>query len=496
MKTIFRDVGLFLHVPAAMAVISIPVCWLAKETYALIPLLTCAISSLATGQLFYRLTKSQSQSSSRTPYAMMTAALGWLLLPLFGAIPILMTANAPDLAPDLSTTILRYQDPWNAVFEAFSGFTSTGLSMATNYSEIPHTLQWWRSLMQWVGGVGVIVLVISLLEPTIEPDRLYNAEGRSQKIGLTLSKTVKHIWWIYLIYTVGSIFLFRIVGMNWWEALNHGMTGIATGGFSVTENSIENYGVGVKLAVIVVMTMGAISFSAHYQFLRHRKLSAFWSDDQHKALWILLFGGTLCLWGFNRLAFKNVPFVDILFQWSSALGTCGFGTTSVESWDGGAKLLMVIAMLIGGAAGSTAGGIKLSRFVIVFKAIIWRFRRISLLPHEMMRYELDGEVLDESEANRRVEAAAVLTILWLSLVVVGIFILQYIKLPASNLIDVIFEAASATSGVGISSGVTHPDLPWLGKLTLICLMWIGRLEIISVLLLFSIPIKFIIYRKQ
>ncbi|MDJ0572162.1 MAG: potassium transporter TrkG [Pleurocapsa sp. MO_192.B19] len=493
MKTILRDIGLFLHIPGIMAVISIPVCLLAKETYALIPLLTCAIASLAIGQLLYRLTKSK--NSSRIPYAMATAALGWFLLPLFGSIPILMTANAPDLAPDLSTTILQFQNPWNAIFEAFSGFTSTGLSMAFDYGEIPHTLQWWRSRMQWVGGVGVIVLVISLLEPATEPDQLYNAEGRSQRIGLTLSKTVKRIWWIYLIYTIGSIFLFRIVGMTWWEALNHGMTGIATGGFSVTENSIGNYGVGVKLAVIVVMTLGAISFSAHYQFLRHRKLSAFWSDNQHQALWILLLGGTFLLWGFNRLAFRNVPFIDILFQWSSALGTCGFGTVSVESWDGGAKLLMTLAMLIGGAAGSTAGGIKLSRFVIVFKAIIWRFRRIALLPHEMMRYELDGEILRESEANRRVEAAAVLAILWLGVVSTGIFILQYLKLPTYDLIDVIFEVASATSGVGISTGITHPDLPWLAKLTLICLMWIGRLEIISVLLLLSLPIKSFANRK-
>ena len=488
MKTIIRDIGLFLHVPAIMATISIPVCLLARETYALIPLLTCAIASIVIGQLLYRLTNSQ--SSSRLPYAMVTAALGWLILPLFGAIPILMMANAPDLAPDLSTTILRFQDPWNAIFEAFSGFTSTGLSMATNYSEIPHILQWWRSLMQWIGGVGVIVLVISLLEPVTEPNRLYNAEGRSQRIGLTLSKTVKHIWWIYLIYTIGSIFLFRIVGMTWWEALNHAMTGIATGGFSVSENSISNYSMGVKLAVIVVMTLGAISFSVHYQFLRHGKLSAFWSDNQHQALWILLGGGTIVLWTFNRLAFKDIPLIDLLFQWSSALGTCGFSTVSVASWDGGAKLLMTLAMLIGGAAGSTAGGIKLSRFVIIFKAIIWRFRRIALLPHEMMRYELDGEIIDESEANRRVEAAAVLAILWLSVVTLGIFILQYLKLPTYNLIDVIFEAASATSGVGISTGITHPDLPWLGKLTLICLMWIGRLEVVSVLLLFSLPIKY------
>ncbi|MEO0836884.1 MAG: TrkH family potassium uptake protein [Cyanobacteria bacterium J06642_3] len=488
MKTIIRDLGLFLHIPGIMAVISLPVCLLAKENYALIPLLTCAIASLVTGQVLYNLSKSK--GSSRIPYAMATAALGWLFLPLFSSIPIYMMANAPNLAPDLSTTILQFQNPWNAVFEAFSGFTSTGLSMAFNYSELPHTLQWWRSLIEWVGGVGVIVLVITILEPATEPDQLYNAEGRSQRIGLTLSQTVKRIWWIYLIYTVGGIFLFRIVGMTWWEALNHGMTGIATGGFSVTQNSIGDYGVAVKLAVIVVMILGAISFSNHDQFLRHRKLSAFWSDDQHRTLWIILILGTVLLWGFNSLAFKTVPLVDILFQWSSALSTCGFGTTSVESWDGGAKLLMTFAMLVGGAAGSTAGGIKLSRLVIIFKAIVWRFRRVALLPHEMMRYELDGKVIPESEANRRVEAAAVLAILWISVVVIGIFMLQYLKLPTYDLIDVIFEVASATSGVGISTGITHPDLPWLGKLTLICLMWIGRLEVISALLLLSLPIKY------
>lgn len=488
MKTIFRDIGLFLHLPGIMALISIPVCLFSQEIYALFPLLVCAIVSLGIGQILYRIARTK--TSSRLPYAMATAALGWLLLPLFGSIPLFLTANAPDLSPDLSTTILPFRQPLNCIFEAFSGFTSTGLSMAFDYSNLPHTIQWWRSLMEWVGGVGVIVLVISLLEPATEPDKLYNAEGRSQRIGLTLSQTVKHIWWIYLLYTIASIFLFRILGMNWWEALNHGMTGIATGGFSITEDSIAHYSIALKIAVIVVMILGAISFSVHYQFLHNRKLNAFWSDNQHQALWILLFVGTIVLWGFNRLALRNTSFVDVLFQWTSALSTCGFGTVSVGDWDGGAKLLMTVVMLIGGAAGSTAGGIKLSRFVTIFKAIIWRFRRIALLPHEMMRYELNGEIISEPEANRRVEAAAVLAILWLSVVVTGIFILQYLKLPTYDLVDVIFEVASATSGVGISTGITHPDLPWLGKLTLICLMWIGRLEIIPVLLLWSLPIKF------
>lgn len=492
-KTTLRDIGLFLHVPGIMALVSLPICWLSEEFYTFIPLLTCAIVSLVTGQLLFRQTKSK--SSNRIPYAMATAALGWLLVPIFGAIPLLMTATAPNIAPDLSTTILAFENPWNCLFEAFSAFTSTGLSMAFNYSEIPYTLQWWRSLMEWVGGVGVIVLLISLLEPTTEPYQLYNAEGREQRIGLTLTQTVKRIWWIYIIYTVGGIFLFRIVGMSWWSALNHGMTGIATGGFSVSEGSIANYSLAVKLAVMIVMILGAISFSAHYKFLRHGKISALWSDNQHQALWFLLLVGTALLWGMHNLANRNVAFIDILFQWTSALTTCGFGTVSVAEWDGGAKLLMTLAMAVGGAAGSTAGGIKLSRLVIIFKAIVWRFRRITLLPHEMMRYKLNGDLLTEPEASRRIDAAAVLAILWLTVSIVGVFILQYLKLPTYNLIDVIFEVASATSGVGLSTGITHPDLPWLGKLTLMTLMWMGRLEIISALLLMSLPIKTLVDRK-
>lgn len=151
MRTILRDLGLFLNVPAVMVIISVPVCLLSGETYAFIPLLTCAIASLTVGQLLYRQTKSK--ASNRIPYAMVTAALGWLLIPLFGSIPLFTIANVPDLAPDLTATILRFQNPWNAIFEAFSGFTSTGLSMALNYSELPRIVQWWRSLSEWVGGV-------------------------------------------------------------------------------------------------------------------------------------------------------------------------------------------------------------------------------------------------------------------------------------------------------------------------------------------------------
>ena len=488
MKTVIRDIGLLLHLPAVMAIASIPVCLVSKEFYAFVPLIACIFVSLLSGQLLYRFVRVDSDTSTRLPLGMLTAACGWLFLPLYCSVPIYLTAKA--MPPEtIAETMSNFQNIQNALFEAYSGFTSTGLSMALKYSEIPHTIQWWRSLMEWIGGVGAIALVIALLEPATEPYKLYNAEGRSKTIGMTLSQTVKNIWWIYLLYTIASIFLFRIAGMNWWEALNHGMTGIATGGFSVTDDSIGSYGLPAKLAVIIVMVLGSISFSIHYRFFRRRSLAAFWSDNQHQALWLILFGGGGILLLFNRLSGISVPRIDSLFQWVSAVSTCGFGTTSLEDWSGEAKFLLTLAMLIGGAAGSTAGGIKLSRFVTVIKAIGWRFKRVALLPHEMMRYQLDGEAMSEAEANRRVEAAAVLAILWLTVFTIGVFILQLYLPQGRSLIDVMFEVASAISGVGISSGITSPDLPFPAKLTLICLMWMGRLEIVPVLLLFSLPFK-------
>ncbi|WP_036482038.1 TrkH family potassium uptake protein [Myxosarcina sp. GI1] len=493
-KTILRDLGLFLHIPGVMALISLPVCLAWGETYAVRPFVICAIASLATGQILYRCCCSA--NASRTPYAMITAALGWLILPLFAAIPLVAIANELSIAPGTSATILRFSNPWNAIFEGMAGFTSAGLSMALHYDELPRSIQWWRSLMQWVGGVGVIVLVISVLEPSTNPYQLYNAEARQKRIGLTVGTTVRYIWWIYLLYTVFAIFLLRIAGMSWWSALNHSFTAISTGGFSIRDDSIGAYGAAVKIATMVVMILGAISFPIHYKLIYKRRWKALVEDNQHQALWILLVLGIVGLWFLNYLANAPTSLLDTIFQWVSALTTTGFNTVQIKPWNEGAKLLMAIAMIIGGAAGSTTGGIKLNRFVFLFKAVIWRFRLIALLPHEMMRYRLDGEIVKEAEANRRIEAAAVIAFLWMVFLAIGVLILSQLQLPQYTLSDTIFETASALGSVGLSTGITHPDLPWLGKLVLIVLMWMGRLEIIPVLLLLSLPIKTISQRVK
>ncbi|MEW5857726.1 MAG: TrkH family potassium uptake protein [Cyanobacteriota bacterium] len=466
-----------------MALVSLPVCFAFGEYYAIGAFLWTAFFSLGIGQLVYRLFRKASEEA-HLRHAMLTVALSWGLVPLFGAIPFLLIASHLARFPLTPLTVLKFQEPWNAVFESFSGFTSTGLSMALYASELPRSLQWWRSFTEWIGGVGMIVLVLSVLEPITDPYQLYYAEGRQKKIALTVTGTVRKIWKIYLLYTVLSVLLLRWVGMPWWEALNHGVTGIATGGFSVKDDSIGAYDPIVQLAVILIMIAGAISFSAHYQLLYQRRLSALWQNAQHRTLWLLLVLGTLVLLLENYSFQKSFLWLDSLFQWVSALATCGFDTTDLQRWSPGAKLFLSLGMVFGAASGSTAGGLKLSRLVSLYKGVLWRFQRLSLRPHQLMRYELEGEVLTEPEASRQIESAAVLGVLWVGLLGIGVMLLLQVVLPKYTLSDVILEAASALGSVGLSTGITHPDLHWLGKLLLILFMWMGRLEIVPVLVLF------------
>ncbi|MDY6936509.1 MAG: TrkH family potassium uptake protein [Cyanobacteriota bacterium] len=465
-----------------MAILSLPICLIWQEYYALIPFAIAAIASIATGQLFYR--PFRHVGESRMYHALIAVAIAWGIIPLFAAIPFSVIASH-FAASDAPLTIREFQDPLNCIFEAFSGFTSAGLSVARKASKLPHSLQWWRSFMQWMGGVGVIVLAISLLEPSSDSEQLYSAEGRSSKIGLTVQSTVRKIWKIYLGYTVGSILLLWLVGMPVWEAINHGMAGISTGGFSIKDDSMGAYSPTIRLAVSAIMTLGAISFPVHYRLWRDRRPSALWGNDQHVALWLLLGVGFGLLVAINAVYQDSIPWLESWFQWVSALGTCGFNSTNINAWSGTAKLLMTIAFVIGGTAGSTVGGLKLSRVTTLYRAILWHFQRLTLKPHQMMRYEIDGEVVTETEASRRVEGAAVLAMLWMAMLLLGLFSLRTVAPPQYTSIDVAFETASALGSVGLSIGITGPELPWLGRLTEILLMWMGRLEIVPVLLFLS-----------
>jgi trk system potassium uptake protein TrkH len=480
-KTVLSGLGLVLHVPGFMALASLPVCLWFEEWYALLPFFLVALVSFASGQSLYRPFRHDGETQLR--HAMMIAALAWVTIPVIGSLPYLAIASYLAALPDAPRTVLLFQSPWNALFEAVSGFTATGLTMSLRPSQLPYSLQWWRSFTEWVGGVGIIVLMLAVVKARLGARYLYRSEAREEKILPSVTSTVRMIWWIYLLYTGLSVLLLRVVGMSWWAALNHGMTGIATGGFSLADRGVAEYSADIQVALIAIMLIGAISFAVHYELLWEWRWDALWHDAQHKSLYSMTALGAVLLFLENYWATGSLLWLATAFQWVSALATAGFQTVDLRSWSSTAQIMLIVAMIAGGAAGSTAGGLKQVRVVVISKSIYWSFRRIVMKPHELMRYEIDGQGLSEEQALQRVDAASVMALMWLALLLVATLTLLHFVPAEFTPTDVGLEVASALGNVGLSTGVSHPDLAWPAKLTLILAMWIGRLEVFPVLIL-------------
>jgi trk system potassium uptake protein TrkH len=416
--------------------------------------------------------------------AMVTAALGWFFISLIGSIPFWLIPY--------DTSNLLYMSPLSAFFESMSGWTGTGLTMVGgSEANLPGTLQFWRSLIQWVGGVGVIVLTLSILaRPGTGSFVLYKGEARDQKTHPSIVSTVRTIWWIFLLFTIIGIIVLIIIGglttngMTPWQSLNHAMTGIATGGFSVTNDSIASFGVISQIAIMVLMIFGAIAFAAHYDLLKGR-IKKFFADAQLRAIIALLILGVIGLTVINLNNYGHDFWTSLKysgFQFTSALTCTGFATVeNIAGWAESAKLILAFAMIIGGAAGSTAGGIKLFRAILLYKGVGWRIKRAISTPRRVFVHKLGEKSLSKEDAMDLINEAAIISFMWVILLTIGIVIL--IHTTGSSLSNVVFEVCSAQGNVGLSTGITSINMNPAAKTMLIFNMWIGRLEIIPIIVL-------------
>ena len=231
------------------------------------------------------------------------------------------------------------------------------------------------------------------------------------------------------------------------------------------------------------MIFGAISFAVHYELMRGNGAILI-KDVQTRWLLILLAAGSLFLALENSLALGPIRALrDSAFQFVSAMTCTGFQTANIRSWSDTAKLLLAAGMMFGGAAGSTAGGIKIIRMIILMKGVQWRFRRIISPRGAIVPFRIGPTVVDPAEVGQRLEDASLITFLWLIFLGLGVIVLLHTSPKEFSLSDVIFEVASAQGNVGLSVGITSPVMPTLSKLALSFNMWIGRLEIIPVLML-------------
>ncbi|MFB6180131.1 MAG: TrkH family potassium uptake protein [Halorientalis sp.] len=499
--TIARDLGRMLQALSVMMFVSIVVSVVWGEFYAIPALLVSGSLPLGIGWLLAR--RYESAADPGKLHGMMIAASGWLLIAVFGALPFVFLAWTAALDPQFvpaavrTATLAAFQNPLNAVFESMSGFSGTGLTMSVHENLLPATLQWWRSLIQWVGGVGVIVLTTAILaRPGSGSLTLYESEARSEKIHPSIVNTVRTIWWIFTLFTFVSIVLLWIAGMPMWDAINHAMTGLATGGFSVTDHSIATYHSAViDFALLPVMILGSIAFPIHFLILQG-DIENLYTDLQTR--WVFgFFGlGTLALTGSLYAAHLYAPgslpasvfesFRYAAFQFVSAASCTGFQTAGSlgQRWPVGAQLIVSVGMIVGAAAGSTVGGIKLIRALTLVKGTAFRIQGVFYPETAVRRFRLNGRTLSDMETSREFEEAAIISFLWVVFLAAGIAVLlATINMGHYTLENVIFEVASAQGNVGLSTGITGPGMPTVTKATLIFNMWIGRLEIIPVLVL-------------
>lgn len=477
-------VGVLAHLPALLAAATLPVCVLSGESWAVGPFVTAGAFSALLGQGLVRTFRPRPDTDLHD--AMIVASLAWVLVPIAGAIPLVLVARASGGAfPDADV----FASPLNALFEATSGFTSTGLTMSEHPGALPHSIQWWRSSTQWIGGLGVIVLMLAVVRPGSAPLQLFRAEAREERALPSVKSTARAFVGIYAGWTAIGIVLLWLAGAPAWQAVNHGLTAVATGGFTITERGSLG-GRGVELAVMALVVVGALSFNAHQRLLRTRRLGALWSDAQHRLFLALLALFCVAVSLESRASLDAWALPESTFQAVSALCTAGFQTAELQTWSEGGKLLLVAAMVLGGAAGSTAGGIKMARAYLLLRGIQWRYRQILVRPHEVMRHALDGRGVPRERAIGAVEGAAVLALAWIVCLFLGTLALLHAAPGDPTLGSVLLEAASAQGNVGLSTGITGPELPVGGKLVLMGLMWAGRLEILPVLIL----IRELLYR--
>lgn len=480
-KTVLHDAGQIIQVPGFMGLPALAVCAFFGEWRLMPGFALMLVLSVGAGQALSRALAPAEDALPGSSTA--TVALAWAVVPFLAAIPLY--AAALTGAP-LTEATARFGSFTNALFEATSGFTATGLTMVLNESELPRALQWWRSSIEWVGGIGVVLLALLVLDPSEGEEDLFTTEDNIGTLASRTQNTVRKLWMIFVGYTVAAILAFWTAGMPFWEALNHGMTGIATGGFSVTDDSFIGYSPALKLVGVGVTLVGAVSFSTHYLMLVQRRWKAVLQHVQVITLGVLLILGTAVLALINRIEEGQVMFVDTLFQWVSGWGTCGFSSVQLSNWSPAALLLIALGMFVGGASGSTTGGIKLKRLALLCKSALWTIR--SKMSRQGNTYRFDGEDLSAERAFSKVQTAATLALLFLLALAAGTLLLLLMVGDAYTLTQIFFDAASALGTVGLTSGMTGPSLYAPAKYVLMALMYLGRLEITAFLVLLAWPL--------
>ena len=413
--------------------------------------------------------------SRRDAYVVVTAT--WIVFSVFGMFPFLIHGSVTNLS--------------EAFFETMSGFTTTGVTTISDVERLPHGILFWRSLMQWIGGLGIVFFTIAVLPSLVGGSvKVFAAEATGpmrSKMHPRLSTTAKWIWSVYFLLTIVCGLSFWAAGMEWFDAMNYAMTTTATGGFSTHNGSTVFFNsVTIEYLSILFMFLAGINFTLLYMSVFRFKIGSLFRNSEFKFYLAVVIFATLWIMYMlvTRLHYNYEPaFRSALFQVVSFITTTGLSNDNAGMWPHITWAILGLLMFNGACAGSTTGGFKCIRAIMLFKVLRNEFRQI-LHPNAVLPVKINGQSIGQ---NRLVSLLAVFLIYILMLlfittgmVVSGIDITNAMTIALSLICNV---GAGLDTNIGpvMSWADLSDTMKWISSL----LMLVGRLEIMAVLVLFT-----------
>ncbi len=473
LKIIFKVLGLLLLVEGIAMLLALIIAII----YGGNDILAFSISSginLATGGIITLLSKNAKKDIGKRE-GFIIVSMVWVVFSLFGSFPYMLSGSIPNFT--------------DAFFETISGFTTTGSSILNDIEALPHGILFWRSISQWLGGMGIIVLSLAILPVFgIGGMQLFIAEvpgPTPDKISPRIKQTAKALWGIYMLFTVVETILLWIGGMSLYDAVCHSFTTMATGGFSTKQASIAHWSSPfIQYVIIFFMFIAGTNFTLSYLAIKGKFANAF-KDEEFKYYSIITLSFTalitLGLVLSSQLNFEQA-FRDALFQVVSIVTTTGFATADYLLWSPVLTILIFALFFFGGSAGSTGGGIKIMRIVVLAKNGYYELKRL-IHPHAIIPVKFNKHSVD----TKIVTNVLAFFMLYMAVFSVSTIIFTLIEPDMESSMGAV---ATSLGNIGPGLGSVGPaenfyHIKPIGKWFLSFLMLLGRLELFTVLVLFS-----------
>lgn len=470
---ILRVLSFLLLVVSAFMLSGILFAWYFHEP--VWPLFISFLVTVATGGLSWVLLGKRNTRGIGKREGYLIVALSWIVVSLFGSLPYILSNSIPSFT--------------NAFFETMSGFTTTGASILTDIEAVPKNILYWRALTHWLGGMGIIVLTVAILPflgiggmqlliaemPGITPDKLHPR----------IMATAKRLWGIYVLFTVLETLILWIGEMNFFDAICHAFATMATGGFSTKNDSIAGFTPFTQYVIIFFMMLAGTNFTLHYMTL-HRKFDKLLANQEFKVyLGIIAIITVLTTIGILLFQLGNTlesAFRNSLFTVVSILTTTGFVTADYLQWPTSVWIMIFTLMFIGGSAGSTGGGIKISRHLLLVKNS-WVELKRAIHPQAVIPVKFNGKSVNQ----QIIFNVMAFFLLYIMIFATGVVVMAFIGLDFQTSIG----AVAATLGnIGPGIGGVGPVENYafftpFAKWFLSFLMLLGRLELFTVLIVIS-----------